>query len=101
MKLDATKLPLGEVLVASVLVAVVVTFVLAFVSGGGIEEGGAEEVVAAEPWERGQEIANSFGCTGCHTTTGEVTQGPSWLDLFGKTETLMSSSPIASDRSSS
>lgn len=45
MKFDATKLPLGEALVGFVLVAVVVTFVLAFMfaSGSGIEE---EETVA-------------------------------------------------------
>ena len=90
MKFDATKLPLGEVLVAFALAAVVATFVLAFTFGSdsSIEVEEAEEVVAAEPWERGQEIANSFGCAGCHTTTGVVTQGPSWLNLFGKTETL-------------
>ena len=99
MKLDVTKLPLGEVLVASVLAAVVATFVLAFTfgSGGGIQEGEAEEVAAAEPWERGQEIANSFGCAGCHTITGEVTQGPSWLDLFGKTETLNDGTEVLVD----
>jgi cytochrome c oxidase subunit 2 len=99
MKLDVTKLPLGEILVASVLAAVVATFVLAFTFGssGGIQEGEAEEVAAAEPWERGQEIANSFGCAGCHTTTGEVTQGPSWLDLFGKTETLNDGTEVLVD----
>ncbi len=98
MKLDVTKLPLGEVLVASVLAAVVATFVLAFTFGsGGIEEGEAEEVVGAEPWERGQEIANSFGCAGCHTTTGDVTQGPSWLNLFGKTETLNDGTEVLVD----
>ncbi len=45
MKFDATKLPLGEALVGFVFVAVVVTFVLAFMfaSGSGIEE---EETVA-------------------------------------------------------
>jgi cytochrome c2 len=90
MKLDVTKLPLGEVLIGFVLAAVVGTFVLAFTFGSGssIEEGEAEEVVAAEPWARGQEIAQSFGCTACHSTTGEVIVGPSWLNLFGRTETL-------------
>ena len=90
MKLDVTKLPLGEVLVASVLAAVVATFVLAFTfgSGGGIEEGEADEEAALEPSARGQEIAQSFGCTACHSTTGEVIVGPSWLNLFGRTETL-------------
>jgi len=99
MKLDVTKLPLGEVLVAFVLAAVVATFILAFAYGSdsSIEGEEAEEVVAAEPWERGQEIANSFGCAGCHTTTGEVTQGPSWLDLFGKTETLNDGTEVLVD----
>lgn len=99
MKLDASKLPLGEVLVAFVLAAVIATFVLAFTFGAdsSIEQGGTEEVVAAEPWERGQEIASSFGCAGCHTTTGEVTQGPSWLNLFGKTETLNDGTKVLVD----
>jgi len=99
MKLDVTKLPLGEALVFSVLAAVVVTFILAFAFGAdsSIEGEEAEEVVGAEPWERGQEIANSFGCAGCHTTTGEVTQGPSWLDLFGKTETLNDGTEVLVD----
>jgi cytochrome c1 len=99
MKLDVTKLPLGEALVFSVLAAVVGTFVLAFAYGAdsSIEVEEVEEVVAAEPWERGQEIANSFGCTGCHTTTGDVTQGPSWLNLFGKTETLNDGTEVLVD----
>ena len=99
MKLDVTKLPLGEILVAFVLVVVVATFILAFAfgPGTGIEGGQAEEEVAAEPWERGQQIASSFGCAGCHTTTGVVTQGPSWLNLFGKTETLSDGSKVLVD----
>ncbi len=99
MKLDVTKLPLGEALVFSFLAAVVGTFILAFAFGAdsSIEGEEAEEVIAAEPWERGQEIANSFGCTGCHTTTGEVTQGPSWLNLFGKTETLNDGTEVVVD----
>jgi cytochrome c oxidase subunit 2 len=99
MKLDVTRLPMGEFLVAFVLAAVVATFILAFAfgPGTGIEGGQAEEEVAAEPWERGQEIANSFGCAGCHTTTGVVTQGPSWLDLFGTTVTLSDGAQVLVD----
>ena len=98
MKLDVTKLPLGEVLVGFVLAAVVATFVLAyaFASGSGIGEEEAEGE-PAEPWERGQEIAQSFGCTGCHSTTGEVIVGPSWLDLFGKTATLNDGTEVLVD----
>ncbi len=99
MKLDLTKLPLGEILVVSVLGVVVGTFILAFAYGSdsSIEMEEAEEVAAAEPWQRGQEIANSFGCAGCHTTTGDVTQGPSWLNLFGKTETLNDGTEVLVD----
>ena len=52
MKLDVTKLPLGEALIAFVLAAVVVTFILAFTlpSGAGIEDVELEdgEAVAEE-----------------------------------------------------
>jgi cytochrome c oxidase subunit 2 len=99
MKLDVTKLPLGEVLIGFVLAAVVATFVLAyaFASGAGLEGGEADEEAATEPSVRGQEIANSFGCTGCHSTTGDVIIGPSWLNLFGKIETLSDGSEVLVD----
>jgi cytochrome c oxidase subunit 2 len=99
MKIDVTKLPLGEVLVAFVLAAVVGTFILAFAFGAdsSIDGEEAEEVVAAEPSERGQELAQSFGCTACHSTTGEVIIGPSWLNLFGKTEALADGSEVLVD----
>ena len=99
MKLDVTKLPLGELLIGFVLAAVVATFVLAyaFASGSGIEDGEAEEEAATEPSARGEEIAQSFGCTACHSTTGEVIVGPSWLDLFGKTETLSDGTEVVVD----
>jgi len=107
MKLDVTKLPLGELLVGSVLAAVVATFVLAFAfapdSGIEGEEPAAESpepgagTAGSELAQQGQEIAQSFGCTACHSTTGEVIVGPSWLDLFGKTETLADGSEVQVD----
>ena len=99
MKLDVTKLPLGEILIGFVLAAVVATFVLAyaFASGSGLEEGEADEEVALEPLARGEEIAQSLGCTACHSTTGEVVVGPSWLNLFGKIETLSDGSEVLVD----
>jgi plastocyanin len=58
MKIDVTKLPVGEALVGFVLAAVAVTFVLAFVIGpkGGVGEGeaGAEQ-------ESGSEATTSDG----------------------------------------
>jgi cytochrome c oxidase subunit 2 len=99
MKSDVTKLPLGEGLVGFVLAAVVVTFVLAFAfaSGGAIEGGEAEGEAALEPWERGQQIAESFACTSCHSTTGEVVIGPSWLNLYGGTVTLDDGTEVVVD----
>ncbi len=99
MKFDVMKLPLGELLVGSVLAAVVVTFVLAFTFGPGtnIEGGQAEEEVATDPAERGQQIATSFGCTACHSTTGEVIVGPSWLNVFGSTVTLNDGTEVQVD----
>ena len=90
MKLDVTKLPLGEVLIGFVLAAVVVTFVLAFAfaSGSGIGSGDGEEAAATDPAQRGQEIVQSFACTSCHSLGPGVLTGPSWPNLFGKTETL-------------
>ena len=54
MKLDVTKLPLGEALIVFVLGAVVVTFILAFTlpSGAGVEDGepeGGEAVAEMSP----------------------------------------------------
>jgi cytochrome c2 len=90
MKLDVTKLPVGEVLVVSLLAAVVVTFVLAFVfaSGSGIGSGDVEEGAATDPAQRGQEVVQSWACTSCHSLGPGVLTGPSWPNLFGKTETL-------------
>lgn len=36
--------------------------------------------------ESGQKLSVSKGCMACHTTTGVRLIGPSWKDLFGKTE---------------
>lgn len=99
MKFDATKLPLGEGLVGLVLAAVVATFVLAFAiaRGAGLEQGAAEGEAALEPWERGQKIAESFACATCHSTTGEVVIGPSWLNLYGGTVTLDDGTEVVVD----
>ena len=63
MKLDVTKLPVGEALVGFVLVAVAVTFVLAFAIGpkGGADEG---EAVA------GQDSSSEDGSSDGDTTDG-------------------------------
>lgn len=108
MKFDVTKLPLGELIVGSVLAVVVATFVLAFAfgPGTGIEEEGAGGEASPEPGavtpgselaQQGQQIASDFGCTACHSTTGEVIVGPSWLDIYGSTVTLSDGSDVQVD----
>ncbi|MCH7836811.1 MAG: hypothetical protein IH864_08105 [Chloroflexi bacterium] len=65
MKIDMTKLPLGEALIGFVLAALVVTFVLAFAIGnndGGI--GGEEAVVEMSPTPGPEETPSDGGTTG-------------------------------------
>ncbi len=37
---------------------------------------------------RGAQVAQQYGCIGCHSVDGSATVGPTWKGLFGKTETL-------------
>ncbi len=61
MKLDVTKLPVGEALVGFVLVAVAVTFVLAFAIG---PKGGVDEGEAVSEQDSSSEDGSSDGGTG-------------------------------------
>jgi cytochrome c oxidase subunit 2 len=47
--------------------------------------------------ERGQQWSNELGCNGCHTIDGVAGAGPTWLDLFGKTENMVDGSTIFVD----
>ena len=38
--------------------------------------------------QRGEQVATELGCLACHSKDGTRTVGPSWLDLFGKEESL-------------
>ncbi len=64
MKIDVTKLPLGEALIGFVLAALAVTFVLAFAIGnndGGI--GGEEAVAGMSPTPEPEETPSDGGTT--------------------------------------
>ena len=37
---------------------------------------------------RGEQLARNFGCLGCHSLDGSAAVGPTWLGLYGSTETL-------------
>lgn len=46
--------------------------------------------------EKGRALAQSKGCTGCHSIDGNPGVGPTWKGLYGKTETFAdgSSAPV-------
>jgi len=46
---------------------------------------------------RGLEIAQDNGCVVCHTLDGSVGIGPTWLGMYGKTETLVDGSTVVVD----
>ena len=46
---------------------------------------------------RGLEVARQNGCVACHTLDGTVGIGPSWLGMYGKTETMVDGSTAVVD----
>jgi cytochrome c oxidase subunit 2 len=46
---------------------------------------------------QGAAIAQSKGCTACHTIDGNPGVGPTWKNLFGKTETMVDGSTAKVD----
>jgi cytochrome c oxidase subunit 2 len=54
--------------------------------------GSAGNLVAA-----GQALAQSKGCTACHSVDGSSGVGPTWKGLYGKRETLADGSAVAVD----
>lgn len=67
--------------------------------GGGDDDGGTPTATSTpgSPVEVGRELAGVNGCTGCHTIDGNDTIGPTWLGLFGSTETLDDGSTVDVD----
>jgi cytochrome c oxidase subunit II len=47
--------------------------------------------------EYGKKIAMAQGCLKCHSVTGEPHIGPTWLDLYRRTETLETGEKIVAD----
>ncbi|MDT8397446.1 MAG: c-type cytochrome [Pseudomonadales bacterium] len=45
----------------------------------------------------GREVATSQGCIACHTLDGSPGIGPSWLGIYGRSETLVDGSQIVVD----
>ncbi len=55
------------------------------------------EAVSDDPLVRGQQLAQQYGCLGCHSTDGTVIIGPSFYQLFGKTESLEGGATVQVD----
>ncbi len=47
--------------------------------------------------EQGRRLALSFGCARCHTVDGTPHLGPTWLDLYGREETLVDGTKVRAD----
>ena len=45
----------------------------------------------------GQSLAQSRGCTACHSVDGSSGVGPSWKGLYGKQETMADGSVVLAD----
>ncbi len=46
---------------------------------------------------RGQQLAQNQGCTACHSMDGSESLGPTWKNLYGKTESLADGSTVVVD----
>lgn len=50
-----------------------------------------------DPVERGQLWSTELGCVSCHSVDGAVGAGPTWLGLFGTTESLVNGTTVTVD----
>ncbi len=46
---------------------------------------------------QGQMLSTDLGCVACHTVDGSPGVGPSWLGMWGRTETLESGTTVVVD----
>lgn len=49
------------------------------------------------PIEKGMQLAQSNGCLGCHSVTGEKIVGPSWKGLYGSPQELEAGTTVTAD----
>lgn len=57
----------------------------------------AASTAAQTPEGRGQQLATSLGCRGCHSIDGSKLIGPSWQGLYGSQVTLSDGSTVTAD----
>ena len=53
--------------------------------------------LSSELARRGLKVASDQGCIACHTLDGSPGIGPSWLGMYGRTETLVDGSTVRVD----
>lgn len=53
--------------------------------------------VSDDPIVRGELVAQRFGCTACHSSDGSELAGPTWMGVFGSTESLSDGSSVLVD----
>jgi len=53
--------------------------------------------VSDDPIVRGELVAQRFGCTACHSSDGSELAGPTWMGVFGSTESLTDGSSALVD----
>jgi cytochrome c oxidase subunit 2 len=56
------------------------------------------EAVSDDPVMRGEQVAQQYGCTACHSSDGSELAGPTWLGVYGSTESLTDGSTVLVDR---
>ncbi len=62
-----------------------------------VEQVELAEQQAATPEGRGQALVAANGCAACHSINGAAGIGPTWLGLFGRTETMTDGSTVVVD----
>lgn len=83
----------GRVAAGGVLVVAGVLGVLT--ACGGDDPGPAMPTGSAAA--EGRQVAESLGCTSCHSTNGDRKQGPTWKGLAGAEVTLTDGSTVVAD----
>ncbi len=64
-------------------------------SDSSSSDGGSVQL--SEAGQRGQEVARSNGCAGCHGTAGQGGVGPAWVDLYGSNVELKDGTRVVAD----
>lgn len=73
------------------------TFAMAMAGPGGATPAGPAAAGTDMRVAQGQALALSKGCAACHTVDGSPRVGPTWLGLYGKTETMTDGSTALVD----